>query len=436
MKWRYNYVAANSLPSVNSLVHDVILAPDFDLVHFRNFRIECELASLDSYGSSTSAFSANDGWQEASVTIKLPKEGVSYASEVEASELEIHGIQYRPILDVLKAAYQDPAAAKYHYNPFKMFWQPDAEDGQDPPPPERVYSEIYNSDAMIDEDRKIQDQLRDPGDPDDMEYAVAPIMLWSDSTHLANFGTASLWPIYLYLGNESKYSRCKPSAQSAQHLAYIPSIPDVIQDVYRKLYGITATALVLTFCKRELFQAIWLLLLDAEFIDAYLHGFVLLCADGIKRRLFPRILTYSADYPEKILIACIRFLAQCPCPTCHVEKSNIASMGNKSDMKQRKDHPREDTARVRDKIAIARKWVFECGYALSSKRLGRVLDYASLIPIQSAFSQRLSSFGFNHYSLLVPDLLHEFELGVWKAVFTHLMRILYAAGGDKIQEFN
>ena len=28
--------------------------------------------------------------------------------------------------------------------------------------------------------------------------------------------------------------------------------------------------------------------------------------------------------------------------------------------------------------------------------------------------------------MLVVDLLHEFELGVWKATFTHLIRILYA----------
>jgi hypothetical protein len=34
----------------------------------------------------------------------------------------------------------------------------------------------------------------------------------------------------------------------------------------------------------------------------------------------------------------------------------------------------------------------------------------------------------------VVDLLHEFELGVWKALFTHLIRILYAAGhgSDKL----
>ena len=29
--------------------------------------------------------------------------------------------------------------------------------------------------------------------------------------------------------------------------------------------------------------------------------------------------------------------------------------------------------------------------------------------------------------MLVVDLLHEFELGVWKALFSHLIRVLYAA---------
>ena len=38
--------------------------------------------------------------------------------------------------------------------------------------------------------------------------------------------------------------------------------------------------------------------------------------------------------------------------------------------------------------------------------------------------------------MLVVDLLHEFELGVWKAVFIHLMRILYAAGGTAVQDLN
>ncbi len=30
--------------------------------------------------------------------------------------------------------------------------------------------------------------------------------------------------------------------------------------------------------------------------------------------------------------------------------------------------------------------------------------------------------------MLVVDLMHEFELGVWKTLFTHLVHLLYAAG--------
>ena len=32
--------------------------------------------------------------------------------------------------------------------------------------------------------------------------------------------------------------------------------------------------------------------------------------------------------------------------------------------------------------------------------------------------------------MLVVDFMHEFELGVWKTLFTHLIRVLYAAAQD------
>ena len=54
-------------------------------------------------------------------------------------------------------------------------------------------------------------------------------------------------------------------------------------------------------CQRELFHGQWKILLDDEFISAYRHGIVILCCDGIKRRFYPRIFTYSADYPEKYI---------------------------------------------------------------------------------------------------------------------------------------
>lgn len=58
---------------------------------------------------------------------------------------------------------------------------------------------------------------------------------------------------------------------------------------------------MLTHCRRELMHEVWRLMLDAEFLKAYEHGIVLACADGIRRRVYPRIFTYAADYPEKLV---------------------------------------------------------------------------------------------------------------------------------------
>ena len=46
-------------------------------------------------------------------------------------------------------------------------------------------------------------------------------------------------------------------------------------------------------------HAIWWLLLDDEFMDAYENGIVTLFPDGIYCHVFPCFFIYSADYPEK-----------------------------------------------------------------------------------------------------------------------------------------
>ena len=57
-----------------------------------------------------------------------------------------------------------------------------------------------------------------------IEDVIVLLMLGSDATHLANFGTASLWPIYVFFGNTLKYDSSKPSEFPACHLAYLPKV--------------------------------------------------------------------------------------------------------------------------------------------------------------------------------------------------------------------
>lgn len=38
--------------------------------------------------------------------------------------------------------------------------------------------------------------------------------------------------------------------------------------------------------------------------------------------------------------------------------------------------------------------------------------------------------------MFAPDFMHEFELGIWKAIFVHLLRLMVALGADSIQDFD
>ena len=91
------------------------------------------------------------------------------------------------------------------------------------------------SEAFLVEDNKIHANCNGQDSGSQMENIVIVIMLWLDSTHLTSFGNASLWPIYVYVGNLSKYIQLKPTAKSAHHLAYIPKVNYLYFQLFQKL---------------------------------------------------------------------------------------------------------------------------------------------------------------------------------------------------------
>lgn len=130
-------------------------------------------------------------------------------------------------------------------------------------------------------------------------------------------------------------------------------------------------------------HAVWRELLDDEFIHAYKHGIVIECADGIQRRFYPRLFTYSADYPEKyslsisqrtethahairVLLATIRNLGGCPCPRCLTPKDRIIDLGTQLD-RQRRLKTRTNDEDRRSRIARIRDWIYVEGRALKNK---------------------------------------------------------------------
>ncbi|KAG2342574.1 hypothetical protein BDR05DRAFT_886243, partial [Suillus weaverae] len=103
-------------------------------------------------------------------------------------------------------------------------------------------------------------------------------------------------------------------------------LPDDLQDQYMKIFGKPSSSEVYTYCKHELMQAIWALLLDNKFMHAYVHG--------ITCQIFPCFFTYSADYLEKVILSGIKNLGQCTCPHCLMKKTKIPLMGTKCNMKR------------------------------------------------------------------------------------------------------
>lgn len=56
--------------------------------------------------------------------------------------------------------------------------------------------------------------------------------------------------------------------------------------------------------------------------------------------------------------------------------------------------------------------------------------------MQNAFSEKLCMFSFSVFAMLIVDLLHKFELGVWRAILTHLLHILNSLKGHKLHELD
>ena len=216
MRWMNTGSGSKSEGEVDRLVDGVLNAPDFRAEDLHNFSAHRENTRLD---TADKADPLEDGFQAASITIEVPTGEPGDPSTPRT--YSIPGLRYRKLLNVIKAAFQEPLSCHFHFTPFSLVHRSPITNKE-----QRVYGELYNSDTFIEEHKHVQNCSPPP--PDDpgckLEKVIAALMFWSDSTHLANFGTAKLWPIYLFFGNLSKYIRSRPSSGACNHLAYIPSV--------------------------------------------------------------------------------------------------------------------------------------------------------------------------------------------------------------------
>lgn len=214
IQWFCSGTGQKSIADAQRLIDDVILHEDFRAEDLEGINLAGELKKLDTFESSLE----DQGWKRGSVKISVPcpKEMVV---ESEAAEFEVEGLLYRDLTMIIKNACQDQGTTDlFHTTPFREMWKP-----SDGASPIRLYGEAYTSDEMITSYEEVQNIPPHPKHPD-AEHVVVELSPYSDTTMLAQFGTAFLWPVYFYFPNLSKYIRCQPSSHAAHHTAYFPSV--------------------------------------------------------------------------------------------------------------------------------------------------------------------------------------------------------------------
>ena len=199
---------------MNRLVKEIRDAGGFPSSHLEGFDARRENKRMDAAQQSRPF---GDSFQETGLKINVPSGDPDKCSQ----EFTIPGFYFRSIVSVIKATFESPLADHFHLSPYKLVRKSPITNMV-----ERIYSELYDSDVFI----TAHDNLQRHGllPPDDLgctrEKVIAALMFWSDSTHLTDFGTAKIWPIYLLFGNLSKYIRMRPTSGACHHLAYIPTV--------------------------------------------------------------------------------------------------------------------------------------------------------------------------------------------------------------------
>ena len=221
MTWMMTGSRIKSEAEVTRLVDEVLKSEDFDCDHFIGFNAHTEMKHFDKSEiapgdeSGITLNLAQDGWKESTISISVPTR--ERCASGNGQEFTIPGLFHRSLTGVICAVFAEKAAKWFHLTPFRRIWKSSLS-GQE----QRVYDELYTSDAWITAHDEIQKQRRDDGCK--LERVVAGLMLWSDATHLAQFGTASAWPIYLFFGNQSKYVRACPDSGACHPVAFIPTV--------------------------------------------------------------------------------------------------------------------------------------------------------------------------------------------------------------------
>ncbi|KAG1811520.1 uncharacterized protein BJ212DRAFT_1483770 [Suillus subaureus] len=206
---------------VTQLVKEVLSVEDFSVQDLNGFNAHTEMGHFDLSEASLddNDIFQRDSWKETAAEILVLTRERNPSGN--GQPFTVPGFQYCPLTAMIRAAFSEAASKWFHFTPFKRFWMSPVT-GQE----QHLYDELYTSDAWIKAHDDLQKEKR--SDSCTLERVIAGLMFWLDSTHLAQFGNASAWPVYLFFRNQSKYMRTCPTSGACHPVAFIPTLPEVI----------------------------------------------------------------------------------------------------------------------------------------------------------------------------------------------------------------
>ena len=215
MNWHIGGSSQKTERELDQLAKEVIGHPDFNPKDLVGFNARREHKRLDSARETTANDTPfhDDSWRELTIELDIPVP----KKDTPARKFAVPGFHHRSIVNVIKATWGATSSLPFHLTPFRRI-HIDPKTGVET----RIFDEVYSSEAFENAHNYLQKQTAEPGCK--LERVIAGLMFWSDSTHLANFGTGKVWPLYMYFANLSKYVRAKPNSGACHHMAYIPSV--------------------------------------------------------------------------------------------------------------------------------------------------------------------------------------------------------------------
>jgi hypothetical protein len=145
MNWQNSCSINKSNEETTQLVHSILLHPQFQLDDLANFNVTNENRKANKAEENNRSFLRS--FRHVSISIDVPSGSTHEASRT----FSISGLYYHQITSLIKETFESPISMKFHLSPYKLFQKfPNREES------DHIYSEIYDSDVLLDEHDKVQ----------------------------------------------------------------------------------------------------------------------------------------------------------------------------------------------------------------------------------------------------------------------------------------